>query len=109
MSMHADLLATYQKVRQIRFRLSNSLLKALDMESGVGLTVHDLWRDETSFLFDIGLSTTARQNFILATRAVPMDRFLTTSGAGLPLSAAAMAQIEKGIERTFDLEAIDFT
>jgi len=85
-----------------------SLFQVLDVARGVGVTVQDLLRGDTAFLADIGFGDTAEKSAILATRVIPMEGFLMTSGASLPVNAPAMVQIRKGLERTFAPET-DFT
>jgi hypothetical protein len=85
-----------------------SLFQVLDVARGVGVTVQDLLRGDTAFLADIGFGGTAEKGAMLAARVIPMEGFLMTSGASLPVHAPAMVQIRKGLERTFAPET-DFT
>src|SRR5262245_32384741 len=57
-----------------------SLFQITDVEKGVGVTVQDLLRDETGFVVDIGFGNTAQRHLILASRIIPIEGFLTTSG-----------------------------
>lgn len=85
-----------------------SLFQILDVERGVGVTVLDLLRGDTAFLADIGFGNTARKDMILAARVIPMEGFLMTSGASLPVTPPAMGQIKAELERTF-APGTDFT
>ena len=66
-----------------------SLFQITEVERGVGVTVQDLLRDETGFIVDIGFGNTAQRHLILASRIIPIEGFLTTGGAALPVDPAA--------------------
>src|SRR4051794_2799431 len=66
-----------------------SLFQVVEVERGIGVSVRDLLRDETGFLVDVGFGNTARPHMMLATRSIPMEGFLTTGGAALPVDASA--------------------
>ena len=78
-----------------------SLFQVVDVTRGVGVTVLDLLRDETGFLVDIGLGSSAVEDMVLATRVIPFEGFLTTGGAGLPIDLPAMKVIGREIDRVF--------
>jgi hypothetical protein len=71
------------------------------VESGVGVRVRDILRETEHLLIDMGLSRSAVRGDMLATRVVPFDGFIITTGAGLPLGGnnrqrdALLAQIKK--------------
>jgi len=62
-----------------------SLFKMEGRVSGVGLHTLDLLNDCRYFLADIALSRCPVEGGILATRVVPFDDFIMTTGAGLPV------------------------
>ena len=80
-----------------------SLIQVIDAERGVGMTFRDVLRGDTHFLADIGLGTTGRQGALFATRVFSLEDqgFLVTGGAGLPVTAAALARIRKELNREF--------
>jgi hypothetical protein len=80
-----------------------SLFEAIEAENGVGVTVLDLLRDETQFIADIGFSSTVRNGDVLATRVFPLEEqgFVMSGGAGLPVTAPALARIRKELSREF--------
>ena len=89
-----------------------SLFQITDVERGVGVTVQDLLRDETGFMMDIGFGNTAHRHWMVATRIVPVEGFLMTGGAGLPVDAAAARRIFNELTKlkqppeTFDFKGI---
>ncbi len=70
-----------------------SLFQITDVERGVGVSVEDLLREEAGFIVDVGMGNSVRRHMMLATRIIPMDGFLTTGGAGLPLDSSAAGRI----------------
>jgi hypothetical protein len=97
-------------VLEMMLKAYYSILQVADIESGVGVSVHDMLRDESGFLVDIGLSTTAPKGIVMATRVTPEPegRFLSTGGAALPALPPTLALIQKDLNRTFARET-DFT
>jgi hypothetical protein len=95
-------------VLESMLRAYYSLVQIVDVERGVGVSVHDVLRDEPGFLVDIGFSATARQGMLMATRVIPSDGFLTTGGAAIPVLPEAVPSIRKQLERTFAPDT-DFT
>ena len=89
-----------------------SLFQITEVERGVGVTVQDLLRDETGFIVDIGFGNTAQRHLILASRIIPIEGFLTTGGAALPVDPAAGRRIFDELRRmkqtpeTFDFKRI---
>ncbi|MFO7900636.1 MAG: SEC-C metal-binding domain-containing protein, partial [Planctomycetota bacterium] len=74
---------------------------------GVGVRVHDLLRDERFLLIDLGFSQTVVEGGVLATRLLPFERFVTTSGAALPASPeciGAVIEYLEGMEIETDAE-----
>jgi hypothetical protein len=78
-----------------------SLLKVIAVERGVGVRIHDVLRGNTGFLADISLSTSAREDMIIATRVIPHEGFLTTGGAVLPVPGEAVTRIASDLARMF--------
>jgi SEC-C motif len=89
-----------------------SLFQITDVKRGVGVSVEDLLRDETGFIVDIGFGNTAFRHMMLATRIIPMEGFLMTGGAGLPVNSEAARRIFNELTRmkqtpeTFDFHQI---
>jgi hypothetical protein len=55
------------------------------VERGVGLLIRDVLSEELYFLVDIGLSQSADERTAFASRLLPFDEFVMTSGAALPV------------------------
>ena len=87
-----------------------SLFQITDVERGVGITVQDLLRDETGFIVDIGFGSTAQRHLMVATRIIPVEGFLMTGGAALPVDASAARRLFNELTRmkqtpeTFDFK-----
>jgi hypothetical protein len=77
-----------------------SLFQITDVERGVGVSVQDILRDEPGFIVDVGMGSSAQRHMGLATRIIPMDGFLATGGAGLPLDAPAAKRVLDELIRT---------
>ena len=97
---------------QTMTRAYYSLFQVVGVERGVGVSVRDVLRDETGFLVDVGFSNTAPRNAVLATRIIPMDDFMMSGGAGLPVDPSAASRIVKALKQanlnpdTFDFKQI---
>ena len=86
-----------------------SLFQVIDVERGVGVSVRDLLRGETGFIVDVGFGNTAQRHMIVATRIIPVEGFLMTGGAGLPVDASAAERISEELKRSgFNPETLDY-
>jgi SEC-C motif len=86
-----------------------SLFQVVEVERGVGVGVRDLLRDETGFVVDVGFGNTAHRHMMVATRIIPMEGFLMTGGAALPVDAPAAERISRELKRTgYNPETFDF-
>ena len=65
---------------------------------GVGVEVLDAFRDRTLFLADVGFGGSARVGMAIATRVIPLEGFVMTTGAPLPVSRFAMEQVVAFVE-----------
>jgi hypothetical protein len=89
-----------------------SLFQVIGVERGVGVGVRDVLRGETGFIVDVGFGDTAQRHMILATRIIPVEGFLMTGGAALPVDASVAERISRELKRTgyypetFDYEQI---
>lgn len=68
-------------------------------EPGYGVEVQDLLRDRKFFVMDQGLSHTTVPDVAIGANLIPMEDVYCTSGAAVPLTGEALAQIEDEIER----------
>ena len=89
-----------------------SLFQVIEVERGVGVSVRDVLRGETGFIVDVGFGNTAQRHTMLATRIIPLDDFLMTGGAALPVDTSAGRRIAKELKQanlhpdTFDFKQI---
>jgi len=89
-----------------------SMFQVTDVVRGVGVSVQDLLREETGFIVDIGFGNTAQRHMMLASRVIPMEGFLMTGGAALPVNPFAGRRISNELKRmkqtpeTFDFHQI---
>ena len=70
-----------------------TLVQVQDILPGSGVRVNDLLGEEQFFLIDIGLSHTAVRGMVLATRLLPFNDFVMTSGAALPVDSETLVEI----------------
>ena len=61
-----------------------SLFQVEGCEDGVGVHVLDILRNRKYFLADVGFSQTTVDGVILASRVIPFEDFIMTTGAALP-------------------------
>jgi SEC-C motif len=86
-----------------------SMFQITGVERGIGVSVRDLLRDETGFIMDIGFGNTAQRHLMLASRIIPMEGFLMTGGAALPVDPFAARRISNELKRMKQtLETFDF-
>jgi len=76
-----------------------SILQVTDVERRVGVVVRDLLRGGTGFLVDVGFGSSAQPGWSLAGRIIPLEDFLISGGASLPINYAAGSRIEKELKR----------
>ncbi|OHB62498.1 MAG: hypothetical protein A2Y76_05200 [Planctomycetes bacterium RBG_13_60_9] len=81
-----------------------TLIEAIEVLPGVGVGVADLWADREYLLIDMGFSKTARKGLVLATRILPFERFVTTSGAALPVDAQTLREIQDSVLPRYKIE-----
>ena len=99
-------------VLQSMTRAYYSLFKVVEVERGIGVGVRDILRDETGFIVDVGFGNSAEPHLMLATRVIPMEGFLTTGGAAIPVDPSAGKRISSELTRshlnpeTFDFQRI---
>jgi hypothetical protein len=62
-----------------------ALVVVLEVQSGVGCLVENLYTDKQHLLVDMGLSRTATPGLLLATRLLDFGKYHTTGGAAIPL------------------------
>src|SRR5262249_6559444 len=65
----------------------------------VGVSVFDVLREETGFLFDVGFGNSAEEGMLFAGRVVPWREFLMTGGASLPLIGESAIRVKDCLER----------
>jgi len=70
-----------------------TLVQVDDILPGVGARVNDLMGDRQFLLVDMGLGRTAAKGMVIATRLLPFEDFVTTSGAALPVDQETLEEI----------------
>jgi len=65
----------------------------------VGVHVTDVLRDRKHFLADVNFSTSVRKGMVLATRVIPFDGFIMTTGAAQSVSGEVLMWIAENLER----------
>lgn len=74
-----------------------TLVQVLEVLPGVGVRVGDLFAEREYLLTDMGFSQTAVKGIVLATRLLPFEDFVTTSGAPLPVDEETLHEIRNSI------------
>ena len=76
--------------------MSESFYMLVQVENtmpGVGAIVNDLMGDRQFLLIDLGMGRTAVKGMVIATRLLPFEGFMTTSGAALPVNMETLEEI----------------
>ena len=71
----------------------HTLVQVENVLPGVGAIVNDLMGDRQFLLVDLGLGRTAAKGMVIATRLLPFEGFVTTSGAALPVDMETLEEI----------------
>ena len=75
-----------------------SLFQVRDVVQGVGVRVLDILRNEEHFLADVNLSQSTVDGVVLASRMLPFQDFIMTTGAALPVEVEILEWIVKHLE-----------
>lgn len=70
-----------------------TLVQVAEVVPGVGVRARDLMNNREYLLTDMGLGKTATEDIVIATRLLPFEDFVMTSGAPLPVDIEALAEI----------------
>lgn len=71
----------------------HTLVEVENVLPGVGVIVNDLMGDRQFLLIDMGLGGTATEDMVIATRLLPFEGFMTTSGAAIPVDLGTLEDI----------------
>lgn len=69
-----------------------SLFIVESVERDLGVTVLDVFSNETLLLVDLGMASSAEPGLMFASRLLPLDGFYMTSGAALPIGLLPIDQ-----------------
>jgi len=75
-----------------------SLFQVSGVVEGIGVRVTDILRDHEHLLADVRLSQSAAEGVVLASRVVPFEGFIMTTGAALPVSKEVLEWVARNIE-----------
>ncbi len=78
-----------------------SLIQVEDVVGEVGVQVHDMLADNRFLLVDIGFSQTVGEDLVIATRLIPFEDFVMTSGAALPVDEDTLIKIKDLMTQRF--------
>jgi hypothetical protein len=81
-----------------------TLIEVVEVLPRVGVHAADLWADREYLLIDMGFSRSARKGVVLATRILPFEGFVTTSGAALPVDAQTLREIQDSVLPRYKIE-----
>jgi hypothetical protein len=91
----SDELVLLQAMRQTRY----SLFAVEGVEPGLGAHLRDLLRDETLFVVDVGLSSTAPAGMLLTARIMSPEGITAITGAGVPVGALSGPERARLLQR----------
>jgi hypothetical protein len=74
-----------------------SIFQVVEVERGAGVTVEDTLRGGTQFVTDVSFGQSARQGYLLAGRVIPVDGFLMSGGAMLPVAGRAAHRVAEAM------------
>ena len=77
-----------------------SLFQVEGVVPDVGVHVHDILYNRRHFLADVGFSQTTVAGVVLASRVIPFDGFIMTTGAALPVDVEVMEELSEWLEET---------
>jgi hypothetical protein len=75
-----------------------SLFQVNKVVQDVGIRVTDILRDQEYFLADVNLSNSAVEGVVLASRVLPFEDFIMTTGAPLPVNATILKWIAENLD-----------
>ena len=81
-----------------------TLVQVEDVLPGVGARVNDVMGNRQFLLVDLGLGRTAAKGMVIATRLLPFEDFVTTSGAVLPVDRETLEEIFNYAFEHYDTE-----
>ena len=73
----------------------HSLFQVEQIVPDVGVHVRDILYGRRHFLADVGFSQTAVKGMVLASRVLPVEDFVMTAGAALPVDADTLVKISR--------------
>jgi len=76
-----------------------SLFQVRDVVEGVGVRVLDILRNREHFLVDVNLSQSIVEGVVLASRMLPFEDFIMTTGAALPVDAEVLEGVVEHLEK----------
>lgn len=76
-----------------------SLFQVRDVVEGVGVRVTDILRNREHLLADVSLSQTAIEGMVLASRVLPFDDFIMTTGVALPADADVLEGVVECLDK----------
>lgn len=81
-----------------------TLVQVQQVLEGVGVQADGLLGDRRYFLIDMGLGTSGAKGLVIATRLLPFEDFVMTSGAPIPIDPEVTEEILDHINQQFGSE-----
>jgi hypothetical protein len=85
-----------------------SIFQVVGVERGTGVMVEDTLRGGTQFMVDVSFGNTARPGYLLAGRVIPLDGYLMSGGAMLPVAGRGAQRLADMLAREVPRDT-DFT
>lgn len=81
------------KVLRVMSESFYTLVQVEEVLPGVGVRVNDLLGEKQFLIVDMGFSETGQPEVVIATRILPFEDFVMTSGAPLPVDQQTLSEI----------------
>ncbi len=76
-----------------------SLFRVSGLVAGLGVRITDILRDQEHLLVDVNLSQSAVERMVIASRVIPFDDFIMTTGAALPVDVEVVEWVVEKLDR----------
>ncbi len=80
-------------------RVFFSMFQVTDVVKDVGVLVTDIFRDRSHLLVDISFSASATKHGVLASRMLPFEGFIMTTGAAQPVDPGVLEWVVENLQR----------
>jgi SEC-C motif len=76
-----------------------SIFQVVEVERGAGVLIEDTLRGGTHFMVDVSMGNSSRAGYLMAGRVIPLDSFVMSGGALLPVAGLGAQRLARVLER----------